>query len=80
MVKEWLDKRSYTVETENRDTYRPNRFHMRKTKESMDNPSAPVEQRQTHASSLSHTLQPKSREIQQTNERAETPSAMPDSV
>ena len=46
MVKERLDERSYTVETANGDTYRRNRFHVRKTKESMDNTSAPVEQPQ----------------------------------
>lgn len=84
MIKERLDERSYTVETASGDTYRRNRFHLRKTKESMDNPSAPVEQPQGHASSLLDTLQLKSREIQQTNERAvqqaKTPSAMPDGV
>ena len=46
MVKERLDERSYTVETANGDTYHRNRFHVRKTKESMDNTSAPVEQPQ----------------------------------
>lgn len=84
MVKERLHERSYTVETANGDTYRRNRQHMRKTKESMDNPCAPVEQPQRHASSLPDTLQVKSREIHQTRERtaqqAETPSAMPDGV
>ena len=39
MVKERLDERSYTVETANGDMYRRNRFHVRKTKESMDNTS-----------------------------------------
>ena len=33
VVKEGLDERSYAVETANGDTYRGNRFHMRKTKE-----------------------------------------------
>jgi len=64
MVKERLDERSYTVETANGDTYRRNRFHMRKTKESMDNTSAPVEQLQGQTSPLPDTLQLRSREIQ----------------
>ena len=81
MVKERLDERSYTVETANGDTYRRNRFHMRKTKESMGDPRAPVKQVQGHTSPLPDTLQLRSREIQRTNEKAvqqaETPSAIP---
>ena len=65
MVKEQLYEGSYNVETANGDTYCQNRFHMKKTKESMDNPSAPVEQPQGHASSLPGTLQLKPRQTQQ---------------
>ena len=84
MVKERLDERSYTVETANGDTYRRNRFHVRKTKESMDNTSAPVEQPQGQTSPLPDTLQLRSREIQRATEnavqQAETPGAIPDGV
>ena len=57
MFKERVDERSYTVETANGDTYRRNKFHVRKTKESMDNTSAPVEQPQGQTSPLPDTLQ-----------------------
>ena len=84
MVKERLDERSYTVETANGDTYRRNRFHVRKTKESMDNASPPVEQPQGQTSPLPDTLQLRSREIQRATEnavqQAETPGAIPDGV
>lgn len=84
MVKERLDERSYTVETANSDTYRRNRFHVRKTKESMDNTSAPVEQPHGQTSPLPDTLQLRSREIQRATEnavqQAETPGAIPDGV
>ena len=84
MVKERLDERSYTVETANGDMYRRNRFHVRKTKESMDNTSAPVEQPQGQTSPLPDTLQLRSREIQRATEnavqQAETPGAIPDGV
>ena len=84
MVKEQVDETLYTVETANGDTYRRNRFHMRKTKESMDNTSAPVEQPQGQTSPLPDTLQLRSREIQRATEnavqQAETPGAIPDGV
>ena len=66
------------------DTYRRNRFHVRKTKESMDNTSAPVEQPQGQTSPLPDTLQLRSREIQRAAEnvvqQAETPGAIPAGV
>ena len=70
MVKERLDERLYTVETSNGDMYRRNRFYVRKTKESMDNTSAPVEQPQGQTSPLPDTLQLRSKEIQQAAENA----------
>jgi hypothetical protein len=34
-----LDERSYIVETPNGETYRPNRLHLKKTKENADIPN-----------------------------------------
>ena len=41
IVTSWLDERSYVVETPDSETYRRNRYHLSKTKESPDAPMTP---------------------------------------
>ena len=65
-----LDERSYLVETPDGDTYRRNRYHLRKTKESPDPTAKPDI---TRAEGLSDTSSPTktTREVS----RTETPNA-----
>jgi hypothetical protein len=45
-----LDERSYVVETANRETYRRNRFHLKKSKENAGTPEPEVMPRSPEAS------------------------------